>query len=692
MATSNTALRVADLDFFSIRNNLKDYLRSQSEFTDYDFEGSGMSVLLDVLSYNTYYNSFYLNMAANESFLDTAQLRQNILSHAKVINYVPSSSQGATAIVNVRVTPQDAEPSPNYISLDKYTTLLGQDKDGINYPFVTINANTAYISNSSYLFSNVIIKQGEVVTRQFIMTSNNTSRRFSIPSQNVDTTTMVVTIQESSSNTYTREFKAAQDITTINGESLVYYVEEDEHLEYSIYFGDGILGYKPKNGNIISVTYLDNVGARSNNIGQFAFTQKVDGVYNNNVRVSVVSGTYGGVDKETPEQIRFRAPYFYSTQNRAVTVNDYEALITKDYQNIDAVSIWGGEDNDPVVYGKVYLSLKTKGYYSLTNLEKELIKKNLIESRNVLTVIPEIVDPNYIFLQVRGKVTYNSALTSKTVGQLQQIIKDAINNYNTNELNTFKSTFRKSRLQYYIENSDPSITGSDINIYLQSRNLITLNQTKNYEIKYNTSLQKGTFLEKLFTYPQITVLDSSATSRNVFFEEVPESYTGVDSIDLVNAGINYNNPTITITGDGIGATATSQVVNGKIRTITVTNKGSGYTRAYVNIVDDRNGSEGIAIARLEAKFGILRTFYYKDNGEKVIVDSAAGTINYDTGVILLSSVRPSAVITNNFYDSNILTVSVVPESEIIPPLRNRILTIEEGNSQSIQIELVADTQ
>ncbi|NDB61687.1 hypothetical protein EB001_25090, partial [bacterium] len=499
-----------------------------------------------------------------------------------------------------------------------------------------------------------------------------------IPSQNVDTTTMVVTVQESTSNTYTREFKAAEDITTITGDSPIYYVEENENLEYSVYFGDGVLGYKPKNGNIIGITYLDNVGARSNNISKFSFSGKVDGVYSNNVRVSVISGTYGGIDKETPEQIRFRAPYFYSAQNRAVTVNDYEALITKDYQNIDAVSVWGGEENDPVVYGKVYMSLKTKGYYSLTNLEKEMIKKSLIESRNVLTVIPEIIDPNYIFLQVRGKVTYNSTLTSKTVGELQQIIRDAVNSYNNNELNTFRSTFRKSKLQYYIENSDPCITGSDINVYLQSRNLITLNQKKNYEIKFNTPLQKGTFLEKLFTYPQITVLDSSSVSRNVFFEEVPESYTGVDSIDIVNAGINYNNPTVNITGDGIGATATAQVVNGKIRTITVTNKGSGYTRAYVNIVDDRNGSEAIAIARLEAKYGVLRTFYYKDNGEKVIVNSAAGTVNYETGEVVLSSVLPSAVIKNDLYDTNILTVSVVPDSEIIPPLRNRILTIEEG--------------
>ena len=286
MATSNTALRVSDLDFFSIRNNLKNFLRSQSEFTDYDFEGSGMSVLLDVLSYNTYYNSFYLNMIANESFLDTAQVRQNILSHAKMINYVPASRQGATTKVNVLVTPEGGEPSLNYVVLDKYTKLLGRDMNGVNYPFVTVNANTASLSNGTFSFSNVVIKQGEVISHQFLMSSNNTTRKFAIPSQNVDATTIAVTVQESSSNTYAREFRPAEDITTITGDSLVYYTEEDQDLNYSIYFGDGVIGYAPKNGNIVTVTYLDTIGSMSNNISKFTFTDKIGGSFSNNVKTT----------------------------------------------------------------------------------------------------------------------------------------------------------------------------------------------------------------------------------------------------------------------------------------------------------------------------------------------------------------------------------------------------------------------
>lgn len=689
MATSNTALRVSDLDFFSIRNNLKDFLRSQSEFTDYDFEGSGMSVLLDVLSYNTYYNSFYLNMIANEAFLDTAQVRQNILSHAKVINYVPASKQGAITKVNVVVTPEGSEGSTSYVVLDKYTKLLGKDKNGVNYPFVTVNANTASISNGSFSFSNVVIKQGEVITHQFLMSANNTLRKFAIPSQNVDTSTIAVTVQESSSNSYTREFTPATDITLVTGDSLVYYTEEDQDLNYSIYFGDGVIGYAPKNGNIVTVTYLDSIGAMSNSISKFTFTEKVGGLYSNNVKVTSLSATYGGVDKETPEQIRFRAPNFYTAQNRCVTVDDYEALITKDYQNIDAVSVWGGEDNDPVVFGKVYLSLKTKGFYSLSNLEKENIKNELIRNRNVLTVTPEIVDPDYIFLQVRGKVAFNPTLTSKNSTQILETVKNAILSYNTNELNTFRSTFRKSKLQYYIDNCDPGVTGSDIQIYLQKRLPIVTGTTK-YQIKFNAPLKKGDAIEKLYSYPQVGINDVTNVTRNLFIEEVPGSYTGISSVEIISGGINYDvAPTIRIVGDGTGAAAIATVSKGKIVNITVTNRGTGYTTGTVVI--EGNGTEAYAIAKLQVKYGLLRSFYYKSTGEKIIVNSSMGTIDYTTGLVELNPLPVVTVVNNDVFAANILTINVPPESEIIRPLRNRIISIDPDNSQSILLDIVTES-
>jgi hypothetical protein len=689
--TSNTALNITELDFFKIRDNLKTFLRSQDTFTDYDFEGSGLAILLDTLAYNTYYNSVYLNMAANESFLDTSQIRNNILSHAKAINYIPESPHGAQAIVNIVVTPSSSENQDDLVTtLDKYTKLIGQDIDGTNYTFVAINSNTSYKSAGSFTFANVILQQGEVITQQFEVSAGN--RRFQLPSETIDTDTITISVQESTSNTYTTQYNQATDLTEITGDSPVFFVEEDDELKYSIYFGDGVIGKQPRNGNIIIATYLDTAGSKANKISKFLFTDPIgSSSFRDNVIITSVTSSYGGSDKEDIEKIRFRAPQFYTTQNRAVTVPDYESILAKDYSNIDAVAIWGGEDNDPPVYGKVYMSIKTKGYYVLSNLEKENIKNSLIENRNVMTIIPEIVDPDYVFLTIQGKVFYDPAKTTRTAEEIKTVVKQAILDYNDDELSRFKATFKKAKLQQYIEAADRSITGSDITIYLQKRIDITVNQSKNYTINFNTPLKKGDFIEKLFSFPSITMLDSANVLRKVFIEEVPNAFTGVDSIKLINPGINYETtPTVTITGDGTGATAVAIISANKINSIKVTNKGINYSRAVVTITSD-TGSEAFAEAVLEARNGILRTFYYKDNGEKVIVNENIGIINYATGRIRLNSVSALDVSDNDYYDTDVLTVSAVPNSDLIVPVRNRILAIDENNYQAVQIEVIAES-
>ena len=689
MASANTSLRVAELDFNSIRNNLKTFLNSQAEFTDYNFEGSGLSVLLDILAYNTYYNSFYLNMVANEAFLDTAQVRQNILSQAKLINYIPASSHAAEAKISVRVTPTATEDQTiSYLTLDKYTRLLGADIEGTNYPFVTINSNTIQKSAGSFNFANVWIKQGEVITQQFAMTANNVTARFEIPSANIDTQTLTVRVQESSTNDYTEEYLLSSDITQLTSNSRIYFLEENENLNYTIQFGDGVIGYRPKNGNIIITTYIDTSGSSGNYISKFNFIDPIDGTYTGNVRVTTVESSGLGGDKEDINRIRLRAPQYYTAQNRCVTTRDYEALILKDYQHIDAVSIWGGEDNDPPVYGKVYISLKTKGYFTLTNLEKENIKNSLISNRNVITVTPVIVDPDYIFVTLRGKIYYNPGMTSKSANEILNIVKQTVYNFTDNELNTYRSVFKKSKLQAAIESADPSITGSDITVFLQSRKLLDITSSKKYEYDFKTSIQKGTFTNKLYTYPQITVLDGNLTSRNVFYEEIPDSFTGVDLIEIVNPGINFLSANVVINGDGTGATAKATVDNGRIVSVEVTNKGVNYSRATVTI--EGNGTEAECKAVLQARNGILRTYYYNTLGNKIIVNSNAGTIDYDSGKVILDSIKPSAVLSNDYYDTNVLTMNVVAGEEVIPPLRNRILAVDADNIQSLQLEMIAE--
>jgi hypothetical protein len=691
MSTANTVLRVGELDFGSIKENLKTFLRSQSEFQDFDFNGSGMDVLLDVLAYNTHYMGFYLNVAANEAHLDTAQVRNSIISHAKKINYTPTSAQGALAKITVVATPAENENDAiNILTLDKYTRLLGADIDGVNHPFVTLNSNTISKSNGSFTFANVFIKQGEVATLQYQMDSQNINRRFTIPSPTIDTSTLTVTVQESSSNTFTREYTLADDITEISANSRVFFLEENRNSLYDIVFGDDVIGSKPKVGNIVIATYLQSVGSAANNISAFTFTDQVGGEFRDNVSITSTQSSYGGTDKETAEQVRFRAPYSYSVQNRAVIDTDYETLITKDYNNVDAVSVWGGEENDPVVYGKVFISIKPKGNYFLTNLDKERIVNDLIKSRSVMTVIPEIVDPNFVFLNFRVKVNYNPKLTSLGANEIAEFVRNAIIDYKERELDRFSSVFRKSKLQSYIEDAEKSITGSDLQVYIQKREEISPNEIRNYEYVFDVGLNKGDFIDKLYSTPQITVKDIENNDRQVFIEEVPNSFTGIDNIIIQRAGRNYiEPPLITISGDGTGATARAVIVNGKVDRINIINRGVNYTRATVSITGG-GGREAFAIAQLQARNGQLRTFYFKSNGEKVIVNSNAGAINYETGLITLTSLNTSEVLANDFYAENILTINVPPARENLYPLRNRILTIDENDATAIQIEMIAE--
>lgn len=691
MTTANTALRVTELDFDSIKNNLKTYLRSQTEFQDFDFEGSGMGVLLDILAYNTHYMGYYLNMTANEMFLDTAQLRGSVLSHAKMINYIPTSRRGAKAVVNIQVTPSSTEDRlTNTITIPKYKKFIGSDIDGQNYGFVTLSANVASKSSNTFIFSNVAIYQGDVVTRQFIMDSGNIKRSFTLPSANIDTSTLTVTVQESTSNTFTSEYFLVNDITSITSNSEVYFIEENQDLNYTIYFGDDVIGKKPKNGNIITATYLDTIGERSNNISKFVASGGV-AQYTDNISITSIQSSYGGREKETIEQVRFRAPYYFATQNRAVTADDYAAILTKDYQNIDSVSVWGGEQNDPPVYGKVYISLKMKNDFYLTNIEKETIKQELINNRNVLTVTPEIVDPDYTFILINGNVYYNPALTTASIDTIRQYVVASVVDYEANELNRFDSTFRKSKLQNYVEAAEKSITGSEIRVYLQKRVIIDPTITTNYYIETKVPIKRGDpVVSRISSFPQINVYDASSVLRPVFFEEVPEVLTGLDSITVKTTGQSYTSvPTVTIIGDGSGATAVAKVVGGRVTSIIITNAGTNYTRAAISITGG-NGSGASATSILQSKTGRLRTYYNKSTGEKIIVNENAGLINYDTGLIQLTALKTTGTVTNDLYDTNVLAFNIPIDREVISPLRNRILSIDQNNPFSVQLQVVPE--
>ena len=370
---------------------------------------------------------------------------------------------------------------------------------------------------------------------------------------------------------------------------------------------------------------------------------------------------------------------------------DYEAIILKEYPNIESVSVWGGKDNVPPIYGKVFIAMKPVDDYYITIYEKEQIKNDIIANHSVLTVFPEIVDPEYTYITLKTKVHYNKSNTTLDGEEIKTLVRVAILDYREKELKKFGAVFRKSKLQKYINDAHESITGCDISAYLQKRVEPILNQNQAITLNFNTSLYKAGSINKLFSYPEVVVVDVNGVQRRINIEEVPDSYTGIDSIIVVLAGTNYTStPTVTITGDGTGATAVANIVNRKLNNIVITNRGSNYSRAVVSITGG-NGSGATATVELQARNGTLRTFYYRTTtGEKIIVNALAGTIDYSSGELTLTSFEPLSIITNTIYDENVLTVSVQPEEDTVKALRSSILDIDANDISSISIEVTTD--
>lgn len=694
-SSSNTAslLRVTELDFDSIKTNLKTFLKSQSEFADYDFEGSAMNILLDVLAYNTHYMGYYVNMVANEMFLDTAQIRNSVLSHAKLLGYVPRSMTAATARVNVVVTPPPEDVTSS-VTINRLTDrFLTEAVDGsTNYNFVTLDNYTATKTGGSFIFNDVVLREGEPVVLTFTHdASTNPKSRYVIPTPTVDTSTIRVIVQESVSSTSSETFTLAADLTDLTADSAVYFLEETESSRYTLTFGDGTFGKSLKTGNIVSISYLDTNASRANRASVFTSAGTIGGF--SNVAITTTQIASGGAEKESIEDIKFRAPIHYTTQNRAVTKNDYSLLLKRDYPNIQSLSIWGGEEFDPPQYGKVFISLKPVTGYEFTRPEKQAIVNEIIKNRSVLTVTPEIIDPDLMYLQTKIIVYYDPRKTVRSPSQIQEAVKAVVAQYGSDNLNTFNSVFRGSKLHALIDKADPAITSNDLEIYVQKRTRIINGVKQNYIIDFNTELHRGGLQEKLISYPSVLVLDSSNVQREAFFEEVIDSATGVDFISVISPGSNYSDsPVVTITGDGTGAKASAVVVNGKINSINVDERGTGYSVAFATITD-ASGTGATTRVGLLGRYGRLRSFYIRaDNGEKVILSENAGTIDYNIGRIVLIDLVAFGVGVTPFYglEPSSFAISVKPVNDTLFPVRNRIITIDENDLTAIEVAVEVD--
>lgn len=680
-------LRVTELDFDQIKQNLKTYLKAQSEFTDYDFEGSGLNILLDILAYNTHYNSYYLNMVANESFLDTALLRDSVISHAKVLGYVPYSRKAPRATINF--TANSSTNTAATLTIPKGFSLLSDEIDGISYNFVTLAEATVTKSNTQFSFLELPIYEGQLVTYNYTHDqATNPKQIFSVPDSGVDTTTISVTVQASSTNTSIQTFTLATDSSNVTTTSPVFYLQENRGEKYDIYFGNNVIGKSVTNGNIISISYLITNGTAANKANNFVATQTlVDSLGNTETLtdfiINPVAEAAGGAERESVDEIKFGAPLQFTTQNRLVTFKDYESFIKKNYPAVDSVSVWGGEEETPPTYGRVYIALKPRQNYYLSDAEKQRIIDEIIAPKAVVTVQTIIRDPEYLYLLIAPTVTYDPKKTILTTDQLKTGIRDSILSYKSTYLDKFDSKFILSKVQDSVDSTDTnSIIGSKISVRVQKRFKPSTDQSKPYTIYFNVPLRRGTISNKLSS-TSFTVVDADGNDQVVQFDEIPQSFSGISAISVSNPGQGFTSaPTITITGDGTGANAAATIVNGKIQNIEVTNRGIDYTRATITI-SGGGGFGATAEAIIDARTGELRTVYYDSNAQRQIVDETAGTINYDAGIVTINNIYIKDVSSTDGY----IRLSVESEKGIISTTKNTIVTLDIDDPTAISTTL-----
>jgi len=674
-------LRVTELDFDTIKTNLKAFLKQQNEFTDYDFDGAGLSVLIDLLAYNTHYNAYYLNMVANEAFLDTALLRDSVVSHAKNFGYLPYSRKSPIATINFLANSSTSTSST--LTLPAGYSFLSNQIDGKSYNFVVLNDTTITKANSQFFFDGLEISEGQLITYNFTQDNgSNPKQLFTLPDSNIDTTTLKVVVSPSSTNTQITTHTQVTDVVDVTANSTVFFLQEARNGNYEIYFGNDIVGKKAPDGSIVSVTYLITNATAANKANNFiardTLTDSIGESLTNFV-ITPVSAAAGGADRESVDEIKFSAPLQYTTQNRLVTIKDYESYIKRNYPALDSLSVWGGEDEDPPIYGKVLVSLKPKENYYLNSAEKQRIIDEIINPKSIISVSAEIRDPDYLYILLNNQVKYDPKRTTLTDVALSNAIRTAIINYKNTYLNKFKAIFAVSKLQDQIDNVDiNAITGSETTVRLQKRVTPELNTNANYTVRFGVPIKRGTLLNRL-TSTEFDVFDNSSVTRTAIIEEVPQSFTGVSSIEITNAGYGYTTtPTVTITGDGTGATAEAIIEGGRIISIHISNRGVDYTRAVVTITGG-GGFSGSAVAVVDSKVGTLRTIYYDSNANRQIIDSSVGDINYDTGIITLNDLRILSVSAAD----GLLRLTVESENGVIESSRDTIITIDEADTSAI---------
>lgn len=481
---ANTNIDLVGLDFISLKNNLKTFLKTNTQFKDLDYEGSNISVLLDVLAYNSYLNAFYTNMVASEMFLDTAQLRDSIVSHAKELNYVPRSFTSAKATITVRITPS---ATINTLLIPKYTTF--SSRLGSNtYTFTTVESQVVTSANGGVFSQTLEVYEGTVRTETFIFNYANTTQRFVLSNPTVDTSSLDVTVYEDGGQTI-QPYTLATQLYEVKDSSKVYFVQPAQNQQYELVFGDNVFGRKPKDGSTVVVRYRASSGELPNGARVFSADGPIDG--HSNISVTTVTSASGGAISETIESIRYNAPRAFQAQNRAVTASDYETLLQNRFSDIQAISVYGGEEASPPRYGRVFISVDVAGADGAPETRKQEYL-NYIKDKTPLTIQVEFVDPSFLYVAVDSTVYFNANETNKTTSDIETTVQGSISTFNTVNLSDFKKTLYYSTLVSTIDQSDVSVIGNDTELTLIKRIIPTLNEGYAFTVSTDNPLQQET--------------------------------------------------------------------------------------------------------------------------------------------------------------------------------------------------------
>lgn len=593
---ANSSLNLSSLDFDNLKENFKEYLKTQTVFKDYNFDGSNISVLLDVMSYNSYLNSFYLNMIASEMFLDSAQKYESVVSHAKELNYTPRSAHAAVANVSFTVS---TEGVGNKLTIPKGTRFSGVNSNG-SYNFVTDQTTTYTSANEFFTIQNLQINEGTYFQDSFVMDYEDETQKFVLSNINIDTDSIQVVVNENSTgNTI---FTKRDTLFGLNNTSDIYFLQGAENNKYEIIFGDGLFGRKPINGSTITISYIVTNGSDGNGVDNFIISDDLtntNGGLTTPSEITVITPSENGSNQESIESVRFIAPRYFATQQRAISSDDYASLVIAEFGGeISDVVIYGGQELEPKLYGRVVVCLKPAAGTIAPNYIKDRITNYLLPYIAIPNRIV-ISDPEYFYCYIDSKIQYDSVIGEKSVSEIRSVVYNTISNYSKNNLEKFNRDLRYSKLICAIDDSDRNIVSNDTDIRLIKRISPLLGASRSYDIKTNN---------KIFVEKNTTKSGTNYDTRFLYSSLISSKFTYV-----------YN--------------------------------GISYPLSYLE--DDNNGN--------------IKIYSIMDN--KLVEISTVGSINYDTGEIIINDIIVSQ------YEQHI-SIYLKPYNKDIFTNKNEVLLID----------------